>query len=314
MPSFNLVNYSLRANKSIQRSLVFDGVRRLQAQSNLDRMIYVGLGSIWFSDFQLAHKFLGIEDMVSIEANEIGFRRAKFNQPYKTVRVESGLSSDVLPVLFADEDLTLRPWFIWLDYDQNLSETTVTDLRTIIENAPPDSIVITTFSASGGPLGKPANRPDRIKSLLGAVVPDDLSKEACRDERLSETLLDLTRDFMASVAASSSRPGGFVEAFRIAYRDSTPMVTVGGILPSKGAAPYAKSAVADPKWPGIADSPIIVPPLTPKEVALLQGQFPSTTPLTRATVQQFGFDLEEEQLRSFEKYYRYYPIYAQINS
>src|SRR6185437_3809720 len=97
MPSFDVVNYSLRANKAIQRSLVFEAVRVLQANMNLNDLIFVGLGSIWFADFQIAHKFLHLKDLISIEATEIGYRRAKFNRPFRTVSVKHGLSYDVLP-------------------------------------------------------------------------------------------------------------------------------------------------------------------------------------------------------------------------
>ena len=65
----------------------------------------------------MAHKLVGIEDMVSIEKHEVGFRRAVFNSPFATVDVKLGLSSTVLPSLYDDEGFRRRPWMIWLDYD-----------------------------------------------------------------------------------------------------------------------------------------------------------------------------------------------------
>ena len=56
MPSFNVVNYSLRPSKSIQRQVVFEGVRNLQSRLDAEDQMYVGFGSIWFTDFILAHK------------------------------------------------------------------------------------------------------------------------------------------------------------------------------------------------------------------------------------------------------------------
>jgi hypothetical protein len=312
MASFNLVNYSLRPNKGIQRSLVFEGVRILQTQLDLENLLYVGFGSIWFTDFMMAHKLLQVRDMISIEATEIGFQRAKFNQPYKTVVVKEGLSYDVLPNLFKASELSVRPWLVWLDYDKGLDESKTDDLRLVIENAPPNSILITTFPCTG--LGKPGNRPERIQKLLGSIVPDDLSKESCADEKLPETLLTLTSDFMVSVASSASRPGGFIPAFRLSYQDGTPMITIGGVLPTKGAVAAAKSAILSKDWPGISLDPIVTPPLTLKEAAMLQAQLPSSHPLTRRAVQALGFDLEDQQIRSFERYYQYYPIFAQIST
>jgi len=53
-----------------RRQLIFDGVRLLQDRLDLERLIYVGFGSIWFTDFMLAHKILRIDDMVSIEGDD----------------------------------------------------------------------------------------------------------------------------------------------------------------------------------------------------------------------------------------------------
>lgn len=129
---------------------------------------------------------------------------------------------------------------------------------------------------------------------------------------MQETLADLARDFMISTANDFARPGGFVSAFRIIYRDNAPMVTVGGILPARGAARLATQLVNDPTWHCRPEKPIIAPHLTIREAAVLQSRLPSGTRLGRDAVRALGFDLEEEQIEAFENYYRYYPAFAQI--
>jgi hypothetical protein len=312
MPSFNVVNYSLRPNKSIQRRLVFEGIILLKVHLDLDRLVYIGLGSIWFADFHMAHKLLQIKDMISMEADEIGFRRAAFNQPFKTITVKNGHSFEILPMLLYDSVLSGRPWLVWLDYDGPLEETVVEDIRIPIENAPRNTVLLTTFSAAGRRFGKPAERPARLQALLGGVVPDDLDKELCRDEPLPATLVDLTTKFMISAAASMARPGGFISAFRLTYRDTTPMVTVGGILPAKAAVGAAKASINKSDWPGVVTEPIAAPHLTLLEVAVMQAQLPRSRRLSRKSIQRLDVDLEEEQIRSFERYYRYYPAFVQI--
>src|SRR6185437_16033390 len=151
---------------------------------------------------------------ISIEATEIGYRRAKFNRPFRTVSVKHGLSYDVLPDLLNQTKLTSRPWFLWLDYDGVLDEDKVEEFRNGIERLPPNSIFLNTFPATASKYGRPAQRPRRLRRLLGSVVPDDLSRDQCDDNHLSETLLNLTTDFMIAAAADSARPGGFVPAFR----------------------------------------------------------------------------------------------------
>ena len=312
MPSFDVVNYSLRPSKSIERQIVFDGIRELQGNLDLERLVYVGFGSIWFTDFTMAHKILRIDDMVSMEGDDIGFRRAVFNSPYATVRVVHGLSYDVLPELYADKIIGGRPWLVWLDYDYEFNESLRDDVRSLVENAPANSIIIVTFNGNEMKYGAAADRPARLRALFGASVPDELPKRACKDKRMQETLADFALDFMQAVAAELFRPGGFLPAFRIIYKNSTPMVTVGGILPAKGAVRTATNVVNDVTWRCRPVKPIVAPHLTMREAALLQSQLPREGPLSRTIVQGLGFDLEEEQIETFQSYYKQYPAFAQI--
>jgi hypothetical protein len=90
------------------------------------------------------------------------------------------------------------------------------------------------------------------------------------------------------------------------------MITVGGVLPAKGAARIAKDIIAGSEWPCRPDKPIMAPHLTIREAVVLQSQLPRAEPLSRAFIQSLGFDLEAEQIEAFERYYRQYPSFAQI--
>lgn len=312
MPSFDSINYSLRPSKSIQRYIVFEGARRLQAHLDWDNIVYVGLGSIWFTDFTMAHKVLGIDSMVSIEASEIGFHRAVFNAPYATVRVKRGYTNEILPELFVDPEISAHPWLVWLDYDGAFDETCASDIRSVIENAPANTGLLVTVNAHEMSYGRAPDRVERLRDIFGAIVPDQMPKRACREARMQQTLADLTLDFMQSIASDIARPGGFVPAFRVIYQDSAPMVTVGGLLPSKGSAKIAKDLIAAEDWVGRPKKPIVAPNLTLKEAATLQAKLPRPDRLTRAVIQSLGFDLEDEQIEAFQMYYRQYPAFAQI--
>lgn len=312
MSSFDVVNYSLRPSKNIQRQIVFEGIRDLQAHLDLDRLVYVGFGSIWFADFAMAHKSLQIDDMVSIEKDDIGYRRAVFNAPYATVRVKHGLSNNVLPSLYDDDLIKRRPWLVWLDYDYAYNESVRDDVRSIVENAPTNSIALFTFNGKDHKYGSAPERPNRLRELFGAVVPDDLSKEACKDEQMQETLATLALDYMRATAADLSRPGGFIPAFRIVYRDLSPMITVGGVLPAKGAARVASDTVGNQAWRCQPSKPIVAPHLTMREAAVLQSKLPMAEQLSRKVVQDLGFDLDEQQIEAFQLYYKQFPSFAQI--
>lgn len=312
MASFDAINYSLRPSKSIQRHLIFEGLSLLRSRIDFARQIYVGFGSIWFTDFILAHKLLGISDMISIESHEIGIVRAGFNKPFATIEVRPGLSTAVLPDLLQEERLRRRPWLVWLDYDYGFDESVRDDVVSIIEKAPENTVILATFSGHEMEYGRAPDRPDRLKALFGNSVPDDLPKNSCKDERMQQTLADLAMDFMQSTANDMMRPGGFIPAFRMIYRDGAPMVTVGGVLPSRGAAAIVSDAVTSDEWYCRPEHPIVAPHLTIREAAVLQSQLPRETPLDRDALRALGFDLEDEQLQAFQRYYRHYPAFAQI--
>ena len=312
MASFDSINYSIRPSKSVQRGLVFEGLRRVFDAIDLEDAIYVGFGSIWFTDFVQAHKVLNIEEMVSMESDEIGFRRAEFNKAYRTIAVLEGRASERLPDVLEIDGYDARPWVIWLDYDCVLDEEVVEDMRWVVTNAPPNSSVLFTFGATAKAYGRSAHRSSRLRKLLGGVVPDDLPQESCSVEELPYTLAKLTVGFLKSEVADSARLGRFIEAFRLTYHDSAAMVTVGGILPAEEEATAVKDLVASPNWNGLVDELIEAPLMTLREVATLQTELPSDVALDRERIRALGFDLDDRQIRSFQKYYKYLPSFAEI--
>ena len=87
--SFDVVNYSLRPNKNIERKLIFESLRMMDNIFDFSSYRYVGMGSLWFVDFILAHKMLHINNMVSIEMPEYE-KRVEFNKPYNCINIEPG--------------------------------------------------------------------------------------------------------------------------------------------------------------------------------------------------------------------------------
>ena len=77
---------------------------------------------------------------------------------------------------------------------------------------------------------------------------------------MQSTFAGLVLDFMKSIAADLARPGGFVPAFRIIYKDGTPMVTGGGILSGKGAVRVACGVVSGSNRPARPSKAIAAPP------------------------------------------------------
>lgn len=310
--SSNRIDYSLRQNKAIERGIVFDGIRRLIEQLGTHSdAIYVGFGSVWFTDFHLAHRQLGIEDMISLENDDVTAVRAEFNKPYRTIDVRKGDSIDLLPELLQDEAMRGRPWISWLDFDQALDEDRLRQVDDLVRDVPANSFVITTFSATPGQYGKPNQRLTRLADLFGFAMPDLNADDVREEVDLARVLARTLSDRLIALSIDSGREIA-IPTFRLQYKDGVTMVTVGVYLPDEASAPVVGELVAAPDWEGVVDEPITTPPLTAREVAALRALLPAAASLTRSDVVGAGFDLEDDQIASFSSHYLRYPTYAQL--
>jgi hypothetical protein len=104
--------------------------RKLRPFQPVEDYIYVGFGSVWFTDFALFHRTLGIKQMLSIERQADAKPRIDANKPFGSVTIDYRSSDAALP----DLDWTKRH-FIWLDYDDPLTLGMLMDARSIASRA-----------------------------------------------------------------------------------------------------------------------------------------------------------------------------------
>lgn len=133
--SYMKFNYNVRASKSVERKMILEVLKELCPPSVINNYQYIGLGSVFYTDFRLFHKDLNICDMVCIEGDVDDEERFRYNKPYKCVNLIMGHSSDILPKLDWE-----KPTISWLDYDDKLMPFMFSDIRTIINNAKTDLI------------------------------------------------------------------------------------------------------------------------------------------------------------------------------
>lgn len=319
MSSTRYVDYSLRRNKAIERKIVFEGLSALRSNRLLDTAVtYVGLGSVWFVDFDLAHRNLDIQDMISIEADPVVAARARYNVPFRCVEVREGFSRDILPLLLAERaaDGDTRALVIWLDYDGNFDEDCRAELLYLVERCPIGTVLLTTVRTSIGDFGGSKEAVSRASVLLGDAFPIEhwptphavpRSKEQafCVDIGIGLSTL------LHSYVSENRRDVDPVELFAIPYQDGTPMHTVGIGLFAPSDAEAARTLVTETGWRGKTEEAIITPPLTAREAGALRSILPSPTPLSRTDVKTLGFDLEDTQLESFCKYYLDTPTFIE---
>lgn len=307
------INFSLRQNKAIERAIAFDALTE-GADLIGPSPVYVGLGSLWFQDFQMAHRYLGVETMFSIEGDNAIFKRAAFNRPFRTIEVLEGYSDVVVPQLLQREDINGRPWVAWLDYDRELTEQRLDELAAIVTSAAPGSALLTTFNANPENYGNDTDaRRLAATELLGQeYVPQELPDVSFDGAGLMRTLADGLLMYLQGVAVQSGREGAFVPGIRLLYRDSTYMATAGGFLPAPDQVARCEALVGGASWCGFEDAIIQTHPLTLRELLALSQLMPPDGELSIGDVAALGFELSEDQLRFYERHYSRYPAYAEI--
>jgi hypothetical protein len=307
------INFSLRQNKAIERAIAFDALVAAKSDLGPDP-IYVGLGSVWFRDFLLAHRSLGIETMISMEGEPSVYGRQDFNRPFGTIEVLPGWSNDVIPDLLDRPDLGLRPWIVWLDYDREMDVGRRDELADLVRRLPDGSALLTTFNAKPSNYAKDTDaRRDVLVELFGPIIDTEADESAFKDDGLMRTLAQAVSDYLESVAIHAGRQGGFVPALRLLYRDTANMVTVGGFLPDPTRASNLIDLTTSPEWFGFEEVVIEAQPLTVREVYALWQLLPSDAGLTVDQVKALGFELSGEELSFFQRHYLRYPTYAEIS-
>ena len=314
MPSFDAVNYTLRPNKTVERKIVFSSLQSLSRIIDLSNHLYVGFGSLWFVDYLMAHRSLGIKSMVSIERDQIGRRRADFNRPLACIEVVPGESTEVIPTL----GLEARESVVWFDYDSSIDGPTLADIGLLAPRCAINSVLIVTINAKKDELimkdedGKELDAETSLRRIAGDLVPTPLQPKRLQASNYTKLLCEILTNQFRSKTAKSGRSETFVKLFDLTYSDGTPMVTVGGILTSVERAAEISALTESPDWLGSSEEIISVPPLTAKEKMALDRLLPCEEAPTVEDVHKIGFALKAEQIRTYHRYYRQYPLFGEI--
>ena len=139
MASGDVINYSIRPAKFVERRIIRDMLIKINRFSALEKYKYIGFGSKYFADFSLFHKTLHINEMVSIEGDVENEEKYNFNKPFECIDVVMGLSNDALPKISYD-----KQFIAWLDYDYGIDTTMLNDIGIIVENIVSGSVFITS--------------------------------------------------------------------------------------------------------------------------------------------------------------------------
>lgn len=318
MASHDTVHFVLRPNKNIERKLIADALAALSPQFDIRHYRYIGMGSFWFADFLLFHKLLLIDDMISIE--RAGYaNRARFNRPLRCIKVEPGDTTKVLPEL----ELGNHESIIWLDYDSDLHGPVLEDCRIVCGEAKSGSVLLVTLSAhvnqiknQRDPAGRPLDSLAALRFLAPDLVPAQAQSADLSMSRFPRTLASILLDHIEHCTRKANPTRRFVPLFKFIYKDNSPMVTVGGLIAEGNMEAQLEQCRVREKYDyvtGDREFEINVPPLTMKEKIALDRLLPYGKILTPVeTTPHLEFELTEDQLRAYQRFYRHYPVFGEM--
>ena len=312
-PSYEKVNYWVRPAKSIERKMLCEALQRLRTFAALESYWYMGFGSIWFSDFIVFHRGLGLSRMTSIEADRGNRQRFERNRPYGFVDLLFGTSHDVLPQLAWD-----APAILWLDYDSRLDAAKLSDISSFSAGCAPGSVLIVTVDAKRFDLNPDALGAD-LDTLSGELgvgnVPFGTTPKQLREDwglaRVYRDVVDSTiRD---TLLARNGRLAPedqlrYDQLFNFHYSDGTPMLTVGGLIGSATQSQdVCRDAFAGLSFVRTSDDPylISVPILTFREIRHIEASLPDA----QSAAGDLG--IREDEVAKYVELHRYFPTFTE---
>lgn len=339
-PSFERFDYLLRTNKHIERKLVFDILDAVAQKIGFGDHWYLGFGSMWFGDFRLAHRRLGIDSMVSIEYCDHA-SRAEFNRPFSSIKVERGECNAVMAGM--TDERWGKPVIAWLDYDGYLNEDVVKDIDLVLSRAKPNSALIITVNGARGTyrVRKASGQIERNETSVGVVeaflgsgsIPTRYEPKAnsagsyidIPEATFPEFLTEAIISYMKHRVVTAAREVGgkrlrFVPLYRLHHRDGADMVTVGGALVTdESEAVWKESLERHPLLSQKAGDPaycrLDLVPITVKEKITLDECLPSPGDGTDflLAAKTAGVALADSEMEKYRKFYRHFPVFVETS-
>jgi hypothetical protein len=309
--SFNKIDYRIRPAKSVERKLIGQTLGRLSRIAPLDEWAYVGFGSVYFADFILFHKTLGISDMTSIEQAKAYRDRVLFNKPYGYVGMAWGRAAKCLP----DVDWRKRT-IVWLDYDRPLSGEVLADLAMVSTNARGGSVLLATVDTEAKRMTDQW-LADLREELGPDVVPSSLTASHLKGSKgpsfawrlINRAIREAVR--IRNLTTAADLAVEYRQLFNFVYDDGSRMVTAGGILVGKDEQEPLKLSGIQDQWFVRGDSvplELKVPKLTFKEMRGLDRCLP-LNPHSEAPPPA----LPPGAMEQYALIYRYFPAFVEAD-
>jgi hypothetical protein len=313
MTDIDEINYRLRPAKSIERKMMADILQKVAHIKTIRSYRYVGFGSIYFSEFRLFHRRLGIDDMVSIERVWQEKPRIEFNKPFDCIDIIMKEAEQALYEVEWD-----KPTILWLDYETKLKKKMLDDqIQQFFANAPAGSVFFITVNAQPDDIDDLDDQETHLKRLEEEFNPGNVPSYI--DDYLTGT--DLAAAFRELIIAKiksdylGDRNSGipveekieFNQLCNFVYNDSTLMFTLGGILNTAETKQRFEQANFDSLEFVSTDEQqyrIPVPNLTFAETRELEEMMPDSIDMN-------SIHAPEKDVEEYQQVYRFFPRFTE---
>lgn len=306
--SYLKVHYELRPAKQVERRMLIDALLALSAAGfPIKHYQYTGMGSIYFIDFMLLHRLIGISAMLSVEYDTKITRRVEFNRPFECVQTEIAPIGDVIPRLSLD-----RRHLLWLDYDGVLTGSHLSDISAATTRLSVGSILLITIDVEPPTdTDVPSDWMQYFKDEAGEYFAPSLTIGDFAKSVLPIRNVEFVWNAIKSGIVGRTEVH-FIPMFNFIYEDGHRMLTLGGMIGTDheeeliAASGLAKTEFFRSSF-DVAPCIIKVPRLTRKERQYLDGFMPAPDGW-RPT----EFELSEENVLAYRQIYRFCPTYAEL--
>ncbi len=311
--SYEKVHYEFRPAKQVERRMLLHAFHELRNLGyTISNYEYTGLGSIYFVDFALFHRYLGLTRMTSVEGDSDIKQRVEFNCPYKLINVVHDDMSAQIARLSAE-----RHHMLWLDFDSILTEELLDTIQLAATQLSVQSILLVTVDV------EPPGRPEEgLKHWNPSTWMSQYRQEAGTFFWRGINKMDFARDALPATNARiiqavineglRERDADFIGMFSFLYADGHRMLSVGGMIGSeedrrriaslnRNELFFMRDKITDKPFP------IRVPLVTRKERLYLDQNMPCTKDWSPPE-----FEMKADDIKDYSTIYRYYPAYAEM--
>lgn len=296
--SYEKVNYLLRLRKQIERKMIIELLQRLTKRLQIDTYHYIGFGSVYFADFILFHKYLHIDNMVSLEKDNKKEKRFQFNKPFDFIDLRMKSSTKYL-----NKGINWEvPLIIWFDYDYSITMEMIEDMRRIAIYAKPNDLFFITIDAES------SDEPEDIEDFLEEYriyIGSDIDAKKAK-ESFPSVLHRIVVSALRDGKNQRQSPIKISQLLNLEYKDTRRMYTYGCLFESPTSSLVNECNLHNLKFFSKSNKvfEINCPLLTPKEKFHLDSCINEEK---KCIDEKNMIGLEKKVLKEYSIFYKYYP-------